>query len=258
MDLQLANKNALITGSTKGIGYAIAEVLAKEGANVIVNGRSEQSTADAAKAIGNGARGIAADLSTAAGCDKLLQEAGQVDILINNAGIFEPKPFVEIPDEDWERFYQINVMSGVRLTRAVLPGMLERNWGRILFVSSESGVQIPSEMVHYGMTKAANISLVNGVARLTKGTHVTVNAILPGPTASEGVSDFVGNLAEDANQSKEEFEKEFFQTARPTSLIQRFAEVEEVANTTAYYCSPLSSATNGAAIRVDGGVILGT
>ncbi|CAE7362561.1 yvaG [Symbiodinium sp. CCMP2456] len=258
MDLQLANKNALITGSTKGIGYAIAEVLAKEGANVIVNGRSEQSTADAAKAIGNGARGIAADLSTAAGCDKLLQEAGQVDILINNAGIFEPKPFVEIPDEDWERFYQINVMSGVRLTRSVLPGMLERNWGRILFVSSESGVQIPSEMVHYGMTKAANISLVNGVARLTKGTHVTVNAILPGPTASEGVSDFVGNLAEDANQSKEEFEKEFFQTARPTSLIQRFAEVEEVANTTAYYCSPLSSATNGAAIRVDGGVILGT
>ncbi len=258
MDLQLANKNALITGSTKGIGYAIAEVLANEGANVIVNGRSEQSTADAAKAIGNGARGIAADLSTAAGCDKLLQEAGQVDILINNAGIFEPKPFVEIPDEDWERFYQINVMSGVRLTRSVLPGMLERNWGRILFVSSESGVQIPSEMVHYGMTKAANISLVNGVARLTKGTHVTVNAILPGPTASEGVSDFVGNLAEDANQSKEEFEKEFFQTARPTSLIQRFAEVEEVANTTAYYCSPLSSATNGAAIRVDGGVILGT
>lgn len=258
MDLQLANKNALITGSTKGIGYAIAQVLAKEGANVIVNGRSEQSTADAAKAIGNGARGIAADLSTAAGCDKLLQEAGQVDILINNAGIFEPKPFVEIPDEDWERFYQINVMSGVRLTRSVLPGMLERNWGRILFVSSESGVQIPSEMVHYGMTKAANISLVNGVARLTKGTHVTVNAILPGPTASEGVSDFVGNLAEDANQSKEEFEKEFFQTARPTSLIQRFAEVEEVANTTAYYCSPLSSATNGAAIRVDGGVILGT
>ncbi|MHC2069559.1 SDR family NAD(P)-dependent oxidoreductase [Bremerella sp. T1] len=258
MDLQLANKNALITGSTKGIGYAIAQVLANEGANVIVNGRSEQSTADAAKAIGNGARGIAADLSTAAGCDKLLQEAGQVDILINNAGIFEPKPFVEIPDEDWERFYQINVMSGVRLTRSVLPGMLERNWGRILFVSSESGVQIPSEMVHYGMTKAANISLVNGVARLTKGTHVTVNAILPGPTASEGVSDFVGNLAEDANQSKEEFEKEFFQTARPTSLIQRFAEVEEVANTTAYYCSPLSSATNGAAIRVDGGVILGT
>ncbi len=258
MDLQLNNKNALITGSTKGIGYAIAQVLAKEGANVIVNGRSEDSTQTAAESIGHNAKGIAADLSTDQGCSELLNKAGQVDILINNAGIFEPKEFTEIPDEDWERFYQVNVMSGVRLTRAVLPGMLERNWGRILFVSSESGVQIPAEMVHYGMTKAANISLVNGIARLTKGTHVTVNAVLPGPTASEGVSQFVGEMADEANQSKEEFEKDFFNNARPTSLIQRFAEVEEVANTTAYYCSPLSSATNGAAIRVDGGVILGT
>ncbi len=258
MDLQLNNKNALVTGSTKGIGYAIAQVLAQEGANVIVNGRSQETTDKAANTIGHGARGIAADLSTAEGCDKLLKEAGQIDILVNNAGIFEPKPFVEIPDADWERFYQVNVMSGVRLTRAVLPGMLERNWGRVLFVSSESGVQIPAEMIHYGMTKAANIALVNGIARLTKGTHVTVNAILPGPTASEGVADFVGELAKEENLSPEEFEKEFFHSARPTSLIQRFAEVEEVANTTAYYCSPLSSATNGAAIRVDGGVVLGT
>lgn len=258
MDLQLNNKNALVTGSTKGIGYAIAQVLAQEGANVIVNGRSQESSDKAASSIGHGARGIAADVSTAEGCDKLLKEAGQIDILVNNAGIFEPKPFVEIPDADWERFYEVNVMSGVRLTRAVLPGMLERNWGRVLFVSSESGVQIPAEMIHYGMTKAANIALVNGIARLTKGTHVTVNAILPGPTASEGVSDFVGEMAKDANLSKDEFEKEFFESARPTSLIQRFAEVEEVANTTAYYCSPLSSATNGAAIRVDGGVVLGT
>ncbi|QDU77706.1 3-oxoacyl-[acyl-carrier-protein] reductase FabG [Bremerella volcania] len=258
MDLQLKNKNALVTGSTKGIGYAIAQVLAQEEANVIVNGRSEKSTQAAAQSIGHGARGIAADVSTAQGCRELLDKAGQIDILVNNAGIFEPKEFTEIPDEDWERFYQVNVMSGVRLTRAVLPGMLQRNWGRILFISSESGVQIPSEMIHYGMTKAANISLVNGIARLTKGTHVTVNAILPGPTASEGVSQFVGELAAEANQSKEEFEEDFFNHARPTSLIQRFAEVEEVANTTAYYCSPLSSATNGAAIRVDGGVILGT
>lgn len=258
MDLQLKNKNALVTGSTKGIGYAIAEVLAKEGANVIVNGRSEESTEAAAQAIGHNTRGIAADVSTSEGCNQLLEKAGQVDILVNNAGIFEPKEFTDIPDEDWERFYQVNVMSGVRLTRAVLPGMLERNWGRILFVSSESGVQIPAEMIHYGMTKAANISLVNGIARLTKGTHVTVNAILPGPTASEGVSRFVEELAEEAKQSKEEFEKDFFNHGRPTSLIQRFAEVEEIANTTAYYCSPLSSATNGAAIRVDGGVILGT
>jgi len=258
MDLQLQNKNALITGSTKGIGYAIAQVLAQEGANVIVNGRSEASTQAAAKSIGSNVRGIAADVSTSQGCRELLEKAGQIDILINNAGIFEPKEFTQIPDEDWERFYQVNVMSGVRLSRAVLPGMLERNWGRILFVSSESGVQIPAEMIHYGMTKAANISLVNGIARLTKGTHITVNAILPGPTASEGVSQFVGEMAEDANQTKEEFEKDFFNNARPTSLIQRFAEVEEVANTTAYYCSPLSSATNGAAVRVDGGVILET
>ncbi|PQO39457.1 SDR family NAD(P)-dependent oxidoreductase [Bremerella cremea] len=258
MDLQLNNKNALVTGSTKGIGYAIAQVLAQEGANVIVNGRSQESSDKAASSIGHGARGIAADVSTAEGCNKLLKDAGQIDILVNNAGIFEPKPFVEIPDADWERFYEVNVMSGVRLTRAVLPGMLERNWGRVLFVSSESGVQIPAEMIHYGMTKAANIALVNGIARLTKGTHVTVNAILPGPTASEGVSNFVGEMAKDANLSKDEFEKEFFESARPTSLIQRFAEVEEVANTTAYYCSPLSSATNGAAIRVDGGVVLGT
>ncbi|MFN3152699.1 SDR family NAD(P)-dependent oxidoreductase [Bremerella sp.] len=258
MDLQLKNKNALITGSTKGIGYAIAQVLAQEGANVIINGRSEESTQAAAQSIGHGVRGIAADLSTPEGCAELLEKAGQIDILINNAGIFEPKDFTEIPDEDWERFYHVNVMSGVRLTRAVLPGMLERNWGRILFISSESGVQIPSEMIHYGMTKAANISLANGIARLTKGTHVTVNAILPGPTASEGVSHFVGELAKEAQQSKEEFEKDFFENARPTSLIQRFAEVEEVANTTAYYCSPLSSATNGAAIRVDGGIILST
>lgn len=258
MDLQLKNKNALVTGSTKGIGYAIAQVLAQEGANVIVNGRSEESTQAAAKAIGHNARGVAADVSTSEGCNELLEKSGQIDILINNAGIFEPKDFTEIPDEDWERFYQVNVMSGVRLTRAVLPGMLERNWGRVLFVSSESGVQIPAEMIHYGMTKSANISLVNGIARLTKGTHVTVNAILPGPTASEGVSHFVGELAKEAEQTKEEFENDFFEHARPTSLIQRFAEVEEVANTTAYYCSPLSSATNGAAIRVDGGIILET
>ncbi|MEW4453302.1 SDR family oxidoreductase [Bremerella sp. JC817] len=258
MDLQLKNKNALVTGSTKGIGYAIAQVLAQEGANVIVNGRSEESTKKAAEAIGHGARGIAADVGTAEGCAKLIAEAGQVDILVNNAGIFEPKAFVDIPSEDWQRFYDVNVMSGVRLTQAVFPGMLERNWGRVLFISSESGVQIPAEMVHYGMTKAANIALVNGIARLTKGTHVTVNAVLPGPTGSEGVEEFVGELAKENNLSKDEFEKEFFASARPTSLIQRFAEVEEVANTVAYYCSPLSSATNGAAIRVDGGVVLGT
>jgi NAD(P)-dependent dehydrogenase (short-subunit alcohol dehydrogenase family) len=255
MNLKLENKTALITGSTKGIGFAIARVLAAEGASVIVNGRSQSAADEAAKKLGVKARGIAADLSTAAGCAALVEKAGAVDILVNNAGIFEPKAFVEIPDADWERFYQVNVMSGVRLTRAFFPGMLERNWGRVVFISSESGVQIPEEMIHYGMTKAAEIALVNGLARLTKGTGVTVNAVLPGPTASEGVTDFVNTLATDAKQSAAEFEKAFFRDMRPTSLLQRFAKVDEVANTVVFLCSPLASATNGAAVRTDGGVV---
>jgi NAD(P)-dependent dehydrogenase (short-subunit alcohol dehydrogenase family) len=258
MNLKLENKTALITGSTKGIGFAIARVLAAEGANVIVNGRSQTAADDAAKKLGAKARGIAADLGTAAGCASVVAQAGAVDILVNNAGIFEPKSFAEIPDADWERFYQVNVMSGVRLTRAFFPGMLERNWGRVVFISSESGVQIPGEMIHYGMTKAAEIALVNGLARLTKGTGVTVNAVLPGPTASEGVRDFVKTLARESKQTAEEFEKTFFRDARPTSLLQRFAAVDEVANAVAFLCSPLASATNGAAVRVDGGVVLAT
>jgi NAD(P)-dependent dehydrogenase (short-subunit alcohol dehydrogenase family) len=258
MKLQLENKTALVTGSTKGIGFAIARLLETEGANVIVNGRSEDSARAAAQRIGNRARGVAADVSTAAGCAELLRQAPDVDILVNNAGIFEPKPFMEIPDADWERFYQVNVMSGVRLTRAYLPGMLQRNWGRIVFISSESGVQIPAEMIHYGMTKAAELALVNGVAQLTRSTNVTVNAVLPGPTASEGVTEFVGQLASSAKQTPEEFEKEFFRSVRPTSLLQRFATVDEVANMVAYLCSPLASATNGAAVRVDGGVVRAT
>jgi NAD(P)-dependent dehydrogenase (short-subunit alcohol dehydrogenase family) len=201
---------------------------------------------------------VAADVSTANGCTDLLRQVPEADILVNNAGIFEPKPFTEIPDADWERFYQVNVMSGVRLTRAYLPGMLGRNWGRVIFMSSESGIQIPQEMIHYGMTKAAELALVNGLAQLTKGKNVTINAVLPGPTASEGVTDFVGQLAAGANQTPQEFEKEFFRTVRPTSLLQRFAKVDEVASLVAYLCSPLASATNGAAMRVDGGVVRGT
>ena len=258
MDLQLQNKTALVTGSTKGIGFSIARALAAEGASVILNGRSQTSVEKAARQIGSGARGIAADVSTAAGCAALIAQAGHVDILINNAGIFEPKPFAEIPDADWERFYQVNVMSGVRLTRALFPGMLQRNWGRVIFVSSESGVQIPEEMIHYGMTKAAEIALVNGLARLTRGSAVTVNAVLPGPTASEGVTDFVGALAADAKQTPGEFEKEFFRNVRPTSLLQRFANVDEIAHMVTFLCSPLASATNGAAMRVDGGVLRAT
>jgi NAD(P)-dependent dehydrogenase (short-subunit alcohol dehydrogenase family) len=257
MNLKLENKMALVTGSTKGIGFAIANWLAQEGAKVIVNGRSADSANVAAARIGREARGVAGDVSTAEGCAALLKEVPEVDILVNNAGIFEPKPFLETPDADWERFFRVNVMSGVRLTRALLAGMFQRNWGRIIFISSESGIQIPEEMIHYGMTKAAEIALVNGIARLTKGTGVTVNAVLPGPTASEGVTDFVGQLAKDAKQSSTEFEKEFFRSVRPTSLLQRFATVDEVASMVAYLCSPLASATNGAAVRVDGGVVRG-
>ncbi|HEY9508588.1 MAG TPA: SDR family oxidoreductase [Verrucomicrobiae bacterium] len=258
MNLQLENKTALVTGSSKGIGFAIAQSLAAEGANVIVNGRSESSAQTAARKIGSRARGIAADVSSAAGCAELVRQLPNIDILVNNAGIFEPKPFTEIPDADWERFFQVNVLSGVRLARAYLPGMLERNWGRIIFISSESGVQIPEEMIHYGMTKAAELALVNGIAQLTKGKSVTVNAVLPGPTASEGVTDFVGKLAADAKQSPSDFEKEFFRTMRSTSLLQRFAKVEEVASLVTYLCSPLASAINGAAMRADGGVLRGT
>ena len=258
MNLQLENKTALVTGSTKGIGFAIARLLAAEGARVIVNGRGADSTRQAAEKIGHGARGVAADVSTAAGCAALIRQAPSVDMLVNNAGVFEPKPFTEIPDADWERFYQLNVMSGVRLSRAYLPGMLQRNWGRIIFISSESGVQIPEEMIHYGMTKAAELALVNGLAQLTRGTGVTVNAVLPGPTASEGVTEFVDRLASKAGQTPDEFEKQFFRNVRPTSLLQRFATVDEVASMVAYLCSPLAGATNASAARVDGGVVRAT
>jgi NAD(P)-dependent dehydrogenase (short-subunit alcohol dehydrogenase family) len=258
MNFQIENKTALITGSTNGIGFAIARLLAEEGASVIINGRSEASVKAAAEKLGRRTRGVAADVSTADGCAALVRQAPDVDILVNNAGIFEPKPFAEIPDADWERFYQVNVMSGVRLTRAYLPGMLARNWGRVVFISSESGVQIPEEMIHYGMTKAAELALVNGIARLTRGTGVTVNGVLPGPTASEGVTEFVGQLAANARQTPSEFEREFFRSVRPTSLLQRFATAEEVAAMVAYACSSAASATNGAALRVDGGVVRGT
>jgi NAD(P)-dependent dehydrogenase (short-subunit alcohol dehydrogenase family) len=255
MNLKLENKIALVTGSTKGIGFAIAQWLAAEGANVVVNGRNETAAQAAAQKIGGKAKGVAADVSTAAGCGDLVKKVPHVDILVNNAGIFEPKPFVEIPDADWDRFYQVNVMSGVRLTRAYLPGMLKKDWGRVIFISSESGMQIPEEMIHYGMTKSSQLALVNGIARLAQGTGVTVNAVLPGPTASEGVTDFVSTLAAGAKQTPEEFEKEFFRSVRPTSLLKRFASVDEVASMVAYLCSPLASATNGAAVRVDGGVV---
>ncbi len=260
MDLQLTGKRALVTGSTAGIGFAIAEALAREGAHVIVNGRTTARVEAALKSLdrlGNGVKpeGLAADLGTADGVAAAIQRFPDLDILVNNLGIFEPKPFEEIPDADWFHFFEVNVMSGVRLSRHYLPGMKQRNWGRILFVSSESGVQIPVEMIHYGMTKTAQLAISRGLAETTAGTGVTVNAVLPGPTASEGATEFVNRVAASMNKSTQEFEEEFFRSMRPTSLLKRFAKPEEVAAMVAFLCSPLSSATNGAAVRADGGVV---
>lgn len=260
MDLKLNDKTAFVSGSTAGIGFAIAQRLLQEGAKVIINGRTRNSVDKAVeelKTLGDhpNVSGIAADFSKVEEINQLLKELPEVDILVNNAGIFEPKPFEQIPDEDWFRFFDLNVMSGVRLARHYFPKMLAKNWGRILFISSESAVSIPSEMIHYGMTKTAQISVSRGLAELTKGTNVTVNSILPGPTRSRGVGDFIKDLSTVANTSTDEVERDFFKNVRPNSLLQRFASVEEVADTVAYFASPLASATNGAAIRVDGGVV---
>ena len=254
MDLELKGKRALVSGSTAGIGLAIATALAKEGVDVIVNGRTEPRVREAVKKSG-AKHGIAADLGTEEGAQQVTAQFDQVDILVNNLGIFEPKPFEQISDADWRRFFDVNVLSGVRLSRHYLPGMKQRNWGRVLFISSESGLQIPVEMIHYGMTKTAQLAVSRGLAETTAGTGVTVNAILPGPTASEGVAGFVDQLAKSKGVSREAVEREFFKTARPSSIIQRFATPEEVAALVAFVASPLAAAINGAALRVDGGVV---
>lgn len=258
MDLQLGNKTALVSGSTAGIGYAIAEALVREGARVIVNGRTQKAVDQAVAALkkaGGKVEGFAGDLSTAAATEQLGKKFPDVDILVNNLGIFEPKAFEDIPDADWSRFFEINVLSGVRLSRLYLPGMKKRDWGRIVFISSESGVQIPAEMIHYGMTKTAQLAVSRGLAESLAGTGVTVNCVLPGPTRSRGVVDFVDALAKEDGKSFAAFEKEFFEKVRPTSLIKRFATPEEVASMVVYVCSPLASATTGAALRVDGGTL---
>jgi len=260
MDMQLGGKRALVSGSTRGIGFAAAAGLAKEGAAVLINGRTAQSVSEAVertKDMYPQARvsGVAADLATAEGVDHLVEEVKEVDILVNNLGIFEPKPFEQISDADWMRFFETNVLSGVRLTRHYFPGMKKRNWGRVVFISSESGINIPMEMIHYGMTKSAQLAVARGLAETTAGTDVTVNSVLPGPTSSEGVIEFLEKLAQEKDITLEQMKEDFFKTARPSSLLQRFTAPEEVANLIVYVCSPLSSATNGAALRVEGGVV---
>lgn len=258
MDLQLEGKKVLVTGSTAGIGFATARALAAEAASVVINGR-EQTRVDIAigeiRKLHPGANvtGVPSDISNAAGCAKLVLAVPEADILINNMGIFEPKPFEEITDRDWMHFFETNVMSGVRLSRHYLPGMRARNWGRILFVSSESAVQIPAEMIHYGMTKTAQVAVARGIAETVAGTGITVNSVLAGPTRSEGVQKFIEQLS--AGGDSAAFEAEFFKTVRPTSLLKRFATTDEVANMIVYLCSPLASATTGAAVRVEGGVV---
>lgn len=260
MNYQLHGKTALVTGSTAGIGFAIARGLAREGATVIVNGRGLERVTDACRRIETEFPGVslkpaAADLADAVGVQQVIEHYPAVDILVNNLGIFEPKPFEQITDEDWLRFFNVNVMSGVRLSRHYLAAMKARDWGRIVFIASESGMQIPTEMIHYGMTKAAQIAVARGLAQTAVGTGVTVNSILPGPTRSEGVEIFVGQLAREQGISFEEMEQRFFKEMRPSSLLRRFITPEEVANLVVYVCSPLASATTGAALRVEGGVV---
>jgi len=260
MDLGIKGKIAVVSGSTAGIGLAIANTLAQEGAQVIVNGRTQSRVAAAVAKISGGVakvqvRGISADLSNAAGVQAIAKEVAEADILVNNLGIFEPKPFAEIADADWIRFFEANVMSGVRLSRQYLPGMLRKNWGRIIFISSESGQQIPAEMIHYGMTKTAQIAVARGLAESVAGTNVTVNSILVGPTASEGAVTFVEGLAKQQGISTDEFEKIFFESVRPSSLLKRFETPEEVAAVVAFVASTQSATMNGAAVRADGGVV---
>ena len=260
MDLHLKNQTAFISGSTQGIGFGIAKRLLAEGAEVIINGRTTSSVEESVRKLksdhnNDRISGIAADFSKAEDVDQLIGRLPELNILINNVGIFGPVPFEKITDEQWFRIFEVNVMSGVRLSRHVFPKMLKRNSGRIIFISSESAEFIPGEMIHYGMTKTAIVAVARGMAELTKGTNVTVNTILPGPTKSEGTVQFLQDIADSNGKPVEKVEKEFFQNERPTSLLQRHASVEEVADTVAYFASPLSSATNGAAIRVEGGIV---
>jgi NAD(P)-dependent dehydrogenase (short-subunit alcohol dehydrogenase family) len=260
MNLDLKGKTAVVSGSTAGIGFAIVSALAAEGAQVVINGRTEARVNTAKEQIakrvaGAQLRGVPADLGTLAGVEAFLKKVPEADILVNNLGLFEPKPFLEIPDSDWLRFFEVNVLSGVRLSRHFLPGMLKKKWGRIIFISSESAQHIPAEMVHYGMTKTAQVAIARGIAESVAGTGVTVNSILAGPTASEGVGGFVEDMAKQQGVTKAEIEKQFFSAVRPTSLLKRFETPEEVAAVVAFVASAQAVAINGSAVRAEGGVI---
>ncbi|WP_160710829.1 SDR family NAD(P)-dependent oxidoreductase [Chitinophaga solisilvae] len=260
MDLQLKGQTAFVSGSTLGIGFAVAKQLLQEGVKVIINGRSPERINEAIEKLkaavpGAEVSGIAADFGKKEEVARLISQLQHIDILINNAGIFEPKPFTEITDEDWFRFFEVNVMSGIRLSRALLPGMLQRNKGRIIFISSESAINIPEEMIHYGATKTAQLAITSGLAQLTKGTAVTVNAVLPGPTGSEGVGEFIRQLAVAQNITPAQAEADFFHTTRPASLLRRLITVDEIASMITYLSSPLAAATNGASVRADGGIL---
>ncbi|QBI19926.1 SDR family oxidoreductase [Egibacter rhizosphaerae] len=255
MRIDLRERSALVTGSTAGIGYATTLGLAESGARVIVNGREPDRVHEAAKtlreATGNDeVTGITADLGTAEGCARAIEEAPDVDVLVNNAGVFGPQPFAQIPDEEWQRFFDVNVMSGVRLARHHVPRMVARGWGRVVFVSSESAQQIPAEMVHYGATKTAQV----GIAESYPASGVTVNSVLPGPTRSEGIQAFMGSLAEQQGVSLEQFEADFIANERPASVIRRLSTPEEVAAMIMFVCSEQASSVTGSALRVDGGV----
>jgi NAD(P)-dependent dehydrogenase (short-subunit alcohol dehydrogenase family) len=259
MDLKLNDKTALVTGSTAGIGLEIARTLAVEGAQVFVTGRSQAKLDEAVAGIrasgGANVSGVLADAATAEGSKAILEAVPAVDILVNNLGIYEMKAFADIPDEDWLHLFEVNVMSGVRLSRGYFPGMLERNWGRVIFISSESGLAIPGEMVHYGMTKSAQLAVARGMAQQTKGTGVTVNSVLPGPTRAAGIFEFLKSVSANPEGTQAEHEAEFFEKHRTSSLLQRMIEPQEVASLVAYVASPLSAATNGASLKVEGGLV---
>lgn len=259
MNLGLQGKLAVVSGSTAGIGFAIAAALADEGARVVVNGRTQERVDKALQGLKQRrdaeVSGVAADLATAKGVETFLKQVPSADILVNNLGIFEVKPFLEIPDADWQRFFEVNVLSGVRLSRAYLPGMLQKKWGRIIFISSESGQQIPAEMVHYGMTKTAQVAVARGIAESVAGSGVTVNSVLAGPTESEGVGSFLQDMAKQQGKTAAQIEKEFFNTARPSSLLRRFATSEEVASVVAFVASDKAATINGSAVRAEGGVV---